>query len=138
LDSLAFQKDSLANLAKRLDDSATHPFHILKKSELMASSDGEFCQELFDLSRSKQIFCYEAVSSVSSLDIQTPPPRQEFNSTLGIGSILTKSDYKTFLKCWNTLKRYKFGDGMRLRDYLGYYNQLGTNHLKKKSILTSI
>jgi hypothetical protein len=137
LDSLAFQKDSLANLTKRLVDSGTHPFHILKKSELMVTSDGQFCQELFDLSRSKQIFCYEAISSVSSLNIQTPPPRQEFDSTLGVGSILNESDYKTFLKCWNTLKKWKFGDGMSLRDYLGYYNQLGETILKIYNNITS-
>jgi hypothetical protein len=134
LDSLAFQKDSLSNLTKRLVDSGSHPFHILKKSELMFTSDGQFCQELFDLSKSKQIFCYEAISSVTSLDIQTPPHRREFDSTLGVGSILSENDYKIFLKCWNTLKRWKFGDGMSLRDYLGYYNQLGKLYLNQMLI----
>ena len=120
---LAYQKDSLANLSKRLDANPTHTFPILSKSSLMKDYSGKTSQKLLSLSRVKQHMPYEILTSVQDLD--RPIPKQnDFASSLGIGRRMTDEEFEEFKICWRTLEEEKYGKTMTLKDYLCFYNAL--------------
>ena len=121
--SSAYQKDSLANLSRRLESNPHHRFPILSKSSLMRNSRGTMSQKLLSLSKHKQFMPYEMITSVEDLQTQIPS-QSDFTSTLGIGRIMTDDEFAEFKICWNTLKEEKYGESMTLKDYLCFYNAL--------------
>ena len=80
-------------------------------------------QKLLSLSKHKQFMPYEMITSVEDLQTQIPS-QSDFTSTLGIGRIMTDSEFEEFKICWNTLKEEKYGESMTLKDYLCFYNAL--------------
>ena len=121
-DTLNFQPDSLANLARRLE-TADKELTILRQSKIVLNSENKFSQKLFKLAHHKIPFPYEWISDIETLDTVTPPSIEHFTSTLGIGSSVNRKEYGDFLQTWNTLREEKFGELMTMRDYLSFYNR---------------
>ena len=119
----AYQKDSLANLSRRLEANPNHTFPILSKSSLMRNSKGRTSEKLLSLSKHKQYMPYEMIKSVEDLQSRIPC-QSDFTSTLGIGRIMTDEEFAEFKICWDTLKEEKYGESMSLKDYLCFYNAL--------------
>lgn len=122
VDSAAYQKDSLSNLSKRLEKSA-HNFKILHDSQLVRDWRGRKQEELIALSKHKGYFPYELITEVTVLD-GGKPSREAFANSLGVGSLMAEYEYREFEACWTTLEKHKYGDGMTLRDYTAFYNEL--------------
>ena len=119
----AYQKDTLANLSKRLAANPHHTFPILSKSSLMKDCSGNISQRLMTLSRVKQYMPYEMLTSVQDLT-RSMPDQSDFASTLGIGRLMTNKEFEEFKICWTALREEKYGKEMTLKDYLCFYNAL--------------
>ena len=121
-DSLNFQKDSLANLARRLD-KAGKELTILRQSSIILNKENVFSDRVFKLAHRKIPFPYEWISGLDMLGTKSPPRLQDFTSSLGIGSSIGESEYKDFLDTLSILKEEKYGEDMCMSDYLAFYNR---------------
>ena len=124
-DSNAFQTGTLSSLASRLT-KAKKDLSILRQCNLVQDSKGKFNQDLFNLAQTKASFPYEAITGLNVLERREPPTEEMFHSSLGIGSDIDREEYNTFLYTWRVLQKEKYGDSMKLRDYLAFYNELDT------------
>lgn len=121
-DSLNFQKDSLANLATRLDKAGKN-LTILRQSSIVLNKNKVFSDRVFKLAHRKIPFPYEWITGLDMLDTKSPPKLEDFTSSLGIGSRIGVSEYKEFLDTWAVLQEEKFEENMCMSDYLAFYNR---------------
>ena len=124
-DTNAFQTGTLSSLASRLG-KAKKDLTILRQCKLVQDSEGKFNQDLFNLAQTKASFPYEAITGLDVLERREPPTEEMFHSSLGIGSDIDQEGYSTFLDTWRVLQKEKFGESMKMRDYLAFYNELDT------------
>ena len=124
-DTNAFQTGTLSSLASRLG-KAKKDLNILRQCKLVQDSEDKFNQDLFNLAQTKASFPYEAITGLDVLERREPPSEEMFHSSLGIGSDINQDDYRTFLNTWRVLQKEKFGESMKMRDYLAFYNELDT------------
>ena len=124
-DTCSFQHEALASLAERLSRSGKE-LSIVKESPLVRDTEGRFSEELYRLAHKKIAFPYEMLTSTRVLQRTHPPSKEDFHSSLGIGSDIGNKQYAEFVQTWEILRKHKYGQNMNLGQYMDFYCILDT------------